>query len=59
MAKTKIILGDSNVLFDYFRGIPTMVQELDELGFDRLYLSTNTALNRCKSVSRLVLLEVL
>ncbi|PHK17988.1 hypothetical protein VF13_37030 [Nostoc linckia z16] len=39
MAKKKIILCDSNVLFDYFRGVPVMVQELDELGFDRLFLS--------------------
>ena len=39
MAKKKVILCDSNVLFDYFRGVPAMVQELEELGFDRLYLS--------------------
>ena len=39
MAKKKIVLCDSNVLFDYFRGVQVMVQELDELGFDRLYLS--------------------
>lgn len=39
MAKKKIVLCDSNVLFDYFRGVPVMVQELEELGFDRLYLS--------------------
>ena len=39
MAQKKLILCDSNVLFDYFRGVSAMVQELDELGFDRLYLS--------------------
>ena len=39
MAKKKIVLCDSNVLFDYFRGGPAIIQELDELGFDRLYLS--------------------
>jgi len=39
MAKKKIVLCDSNVLFDYFRGVPVMTQELDELDFDRLYLS--------------------
>jgi predicted nucleic acid-binding protein len=39
MAQKKLILCDSNVLFDYFRGIPVMVQELTELGFDRLVIS--------------------
>lgn len=39
MAKKKIVLCDSNVLFDYFRGVPAMLQELDELGFAQLYLS--------------------
>lgn len=39
MAKAKLILCDSNVLFDYFRGVPIMLQELDELGFDRLCIS--------------------
>jgi predicted nucleic acid-binding protein len=39
MAEKKLILCDSNVLFDYFRGIPAMIQELDELGFERLSLS--------------------
>ncbi len=29
----------SNILFDYFRGVPAMVQELEELGFEHLYLS--------------------
>lgn len=39
MAQKKLVLCDSNVLFDYFRGVPAMVQELDDLSFDRLYLS--------------------
>lgn len=39
MAQKKLVLCDSNVLFDYFRGVPVMGQELEELGFDRLYLS--------------------
>ena len=39
MAKAKLILCDSNILFDYFRGVPVMMQELEELGFDRLCIS--------------------
>lgn len=39
MAQQKIVLCDSNVLFEYFRGTPTMQQELDDLGFDRLAIS--------------------
>lgn len=39
MAQKKVILCDSNVLFEYFRGSPVMLRELDELGFDRLALS--------------------
>ncbi len=39
MAQKKVILCDSNVLFDYFRGIPMMIQELAELSFDRLAIS--------------------
>jgi predicted nucleic acid-binding protein len=39
MAQKKIVLCDSNVLFEYFRGTPVMLQELDELGFSRLALS--------------------
>ncbi|OIN59380.1 type II toxin-antitoxin system VapC family toxin [Arsenicibacter rosenii] len=39
MARKEMILCDSNVLFDYFRGVPNMIQELDAIGFSRLYLS--------------------
>lgn len=39
MAQKKLILCDSNILFDYFRGIPTMLRELNDLGFERLSIS--------------------
>lgn len=42
MAQKRIILCDSNVFFDYFRGKPTMLQELSYLGFDRLAISAIT-----------------
>lgn len=40
MEKGKIILCDSNILFDYFQGDTKIGKELDTLGFERLGLSS-------------------
>lgn len=42
MASNKIILCDSNIVFDYFQGDEKIVQELDTLGFARLAVSSVT-----------------
>lgn len=38
--KKKLILCDSNILFDYFNKVQPVVAELDTIGFDRLLLSS-------------------
>lgn len=42
MEKKKIILCDSNIIFNYFRGNEQVTSELDRLGFARLAVSTIT-----------------
>ncbi len=42
MAGKKIIVCDSNVFFDYFRGKPEVVSQLAEIGYANLYLTAVT-----------------